>query len=65
MCYCDLPVSQIRADFERGTVPDEALTRGCCWAQVCRVRGWHPDAISDDDWRELCSRRGYLFSSGF
>jgi hypothetical protein len=60
MCYCDLLASQLLDDLKRGTVPAEALTRSCCWEEVCRVRQWNLGDISDDDWGELCTRRGHL-----
>ncbi len=61
MCYCNLPVERVRGDLERSMIPDDALTRDCCWEQICRVRGWYPKVITDDGWRELCAKRGYLF----
>jgi len=59
-CYCRLPDDGILDDIVRIGVPEEALVRICCWAQVCRVRVDHSTTVSDDVWRQLCARRGYL-----
>ena len=60
MCYCDSADDVIRRDLEDSSVPDDALVRPCCWEQICRVRGLHPNAIDAEPWRELCRKRSQL-----
>ena len=51
---------EILADLVRCSLPSEALTRNCCWTQVCRVRALNHTKIDADTWREVCHVRGYL-----
>jgi hypothetical protein len=60
MCYCAVSPQVILKDIESASVPDEALVQECCWATICRVRGWHLEAVDSEVWRDLCTKRGYL-----
>jgi len=51
---------QILADLLRCSLPSEALTRGCCWREICRVRGHNLHQVSQETWNEVCGIRGYL-----
>ncbi len=51
MCYCDKSEIEIRDDLERGSVPDEALVRSCCWSKICTVQG---SVLNDETWEEVC-----------
>ena len=50
---------EILADLIRCSLPPEALTRNCCWRQVCRVRALNHTRIDAETWREVCHVRGY------
>ncbi len=51
---------EILADLVRCSLPPEALTRNCCWKEICRVRASNQRLIDSDTWREVCHVRGYL-----
>lgn len=51
---------EILADLTRCSFPPSALTRNCCWREICRVRARNPKSIDKETWREICSIRGYL-----
>lgn len=61
-CYCESGIELIKFDLEHGTIPATALSKYCCWKQICRVRGGNPESIDRASWRELCRVRGYLLT---
>jgi hypothetical protein len=61
-CYCNAADFAILRDIDRGTIPEAALVRSCCWKRICRVRGRNFRAVRPDKWRELCAKRGYVFA---
>jgi len=50
----------ILEDLLRCSIPPEALTRNCCWTEICRVRGLNQNLVDQESWREVCRIRGYL-----
>lgn len=60
MCYCDKPEQEILGDLKRGSVPDEALLRSCCWRKIRQVRGNRFHEIDDGTWNTLCDKRVQL-----
>jgi hypothetical protein len=44
----------------RCSLPPEALTRNCCWKEICRVRALNQRLVDSETWREVCHVRGYL-----
>jgi hypothetical protein len=62
MCYCDSPEDQILLDIGRGSVPEDALVRACCWREICRTRGRNFDRVDADVWRQVCAKRGFLYA---
>lgn len=59
-CYCSVDGRTVLRDLRSGSVPDEALVYSCCWRHICRVRGLYFGEVSEETWREICQRRGYL-----
>ena len=59
-CYCKVRDAVVLHDLILGAVPDEALVYSCCWRHICRVRGLNFNQVSEEIWREICQRRGYL-----
>ncbi len=59
-CYCGSSEKDVLRDLVENSVPDTALVYSCCWRAICRVRGLFFNQVSEETWRELCSRRGYL-----
>jgi len=53
---------ELLADLQRCSLPPEALTRNCCWSEICRIRTFSHPAIDLDSWREICVTRGYLLA---
>ena len=53
---------ELLADLHRCSLPPEALTRNCCWSEICRLRAFSHPAIDADSWREICVTRGYLLA---
>ena len=53
---------EILADLQRCSLPPEALTRNCCWSEICRLRGLNPHIVDEQSWREICATRGYLLA---
>jgi hypothetical protein len=53
---------ELLADLNRCSLPPEALTRNCCWAEICRIRSLSHPSITAEDWREICVTRGSLLS---
>ena len=51
---------EILADLVRCSLPPEALTRNCCWKEICRVRALNQRLVDSETWREVCHVRGYL-----
>lgn len=49
-------------DLQRGSLLPEALTRNCCWSEICRLRVFSNPIIDADSWREICVTRGYLLA---
>jgi len=49
-------------DLQRGSLLPEALTRTCCWSEICRLRVFCTPVIDTDSWREVCVTRGYLLA---
>lgn len=70
-CYCDKSENEVLDDLRRGSVPDEALVRSCCYKWICKVRGTTRFGLAEsssdyeeeaEKWRELCKKRKYLFN---
>jgi len=61
-CYHRFPESIIFTDIQRGTVPEEALRKSCCWSKISEVRGKHRRKIGirSATWLDLCSRMGTI-----
>ena len=53
---------ELLADLQRCSLPPEALTRTCCWSEICRIRTFSHPPIDADSWREICATRGYLLA---
>jgi len=53
---------ELLADLQRCSLPAEALTRNCCWSEICRIRAMSQPPIDAESWREICARRGYLLA---
>jgi len=51
---------ELVADLQRFSLPAEALTRNCCWSEICRLRAMARPPIDAESWREICVTRGYL-----
>jgi len=48
------------ADMVRGSLPPDALTRNCCWREICRVRAQNSHRVDPQTWQDICHVRGYL-----
>jgi hypothetical protein len=59
-CYCQLTDETILDDLKRGSPPEDALVRTCCWKRICQVRGRYFNHVEAETWQEICSYRGYL-----
>jgi hypothetical protein len=53
---------ELLADLQRCSLPPEALTRNCCWTEICRIRALSHPPIDFESWREICVTRGYLLA---
>lgn len=53
---------ELLADLQRFSLPPEALTRNCCWSEICRIRALSRPSVDPDSWREICVTRGYLLA---
>ena len=53
---------ELALDLQRNSLPSEALTRTCCWTEICRIRGSIYPPIDHEAWREICVTRGYLLA---
>jgi len=53
---------ELLSDLQRCSLPPEALTRNCCWSEICRIRTLSRPPIDSESWRELCVTRGYLLA---
>jgi len=53
---------ELLADLHRCSLPAEALTRNCCWSEICRIRALSQPPIDGESWREICVTRGYLLA---
>ena len=53
---------ELLEDLQRCSLAPEALTRNCCWSEICRIRAFSHPAIEADSWREICVTRGYLLA---
>jgi hypothetical protein len=53
---------ELLADLGRCSLPSEALTRNCCWSEICRIRCLSQPPIDAESWREVCTTRGYLLA---
>lgn len=53
---------ELLADLQRCSLPPEALTRKCCWSEICRIRALSQPPIDAEAWREICVTRGYLLA---
>ena len=56
------PQEGLLLDLQRGSLLPEALTRNCCWSEICRLRVFSNPPIDEDSWREICVTRGYLLA---
>lgn len=61
-CYCESDMELIKFDLEHSSIPADALTKHCCWRQICRVRGCYPESIDRATWSELCRLRGLVLT---
>ncbi len=61
---CDhfLSDDDILSDLRNCSFTPDALTRTCCWTQICRIRGANPHVIASDSWTGICRIRGYLLA---
>lgn len=53
---------ELLSDLQRCSLPPEALTRNCCWSEICRIRALSQPPIDSESWREICVARGYLMA---
>jgi hypothetical protein len=53
---------ELATDLQRNSLPSEALTRNCCWTEICRIRASIYPPIDHESWREICVTRGYLLA---
>jgi len=53
---------ELLTDLHRCARPPEALTRNCCWSEICRIRALSQPPIEADSWRDICVTRGYLLA---
>jgi len=53
---------ELLADLQRFSLPPEALTRNCCWSEICRIRALIHPAIDAESWRDICVTRGCLLA---
>jgi hypothetical protein len=53
---------ELLTDLHRCSLPPEALTRNCCWSEICRIRALTQPPIEADSWRDICVTRGYLLA---
>lgn len=53
---------ELLSDLQRCSLPPEALTRNCCWSEICRIRALSHPPIDSESWREVCVTRGYLLA---
>lgn len=53
---------ELLADLQRLSLPAEALTRNCCWTEICRLKSRCRLPIDYEEWREICRTRGYLLA---
>jgi hypothetical protein len=53
---------ELLTDLQRCSLPAEALTRNCCWSEICRLRALSQPPINGESWREICVTRGYLLA---
>ncbi len=53
---------ELLSDLQRCSLPPEALTRNCCWSEICRIRALSHPPIDPESWREICVTRGYLLA---
>jgi hypothetical protein len=53
---------ELLSDLQRCSLPPEALTRNCCWTEICRIRALSHPPIDSESWREICVTRGYLLA---
>ncbi len=59
-CYCERPWYEIAKDLDKGTIPDSALIKKCCWKRICKINLSKVINLGRYDWKELCKRRGHL-----
>ena len=53
---------ELLADLQRCSLPPEALTRSCCWTEICRIRAQSRPPLDAESWREICVTRGYFLA---
>lgn len=53
---------ELLSDLQRCSLPPEALTRNCCWSEICRIRALSQPPLDAESWREICVTRGYLMA---
>lgn len=53
---------ELITDLQRSSLPSEALTRNCCWSEICRICALSQPPIDAESWREICVTRGYLLA---
>lgn len=53
---------ELLVDLHRCSLPPEALTRNCCWTEICRIRAMTRPPIDTQSWKEICVTRGYLLA---
>ena len=52
--------SDILTDLLNCSFHPDALTRNCCWREICRVRSTNHGVIDGETRSEICTMRGYL-----
>lgn len=53
---------ELLTNLQRCSLPPEALTRNCCWSEICRIRALSQPPIDEESWREICVTRGYFLA---
>jgi hypothetical protein len=59
-CYCNVPETRVLQDLIHNSVPDSAIMYTHCWRHIFRARGLYFNHVTEETWREICQRRGYL-----
>ncbi len=60
--YCGYSDQCILTDIIKGSIPMDAYVYGCCWREICRVRGLNLAEIDAETWRDTCRERGHAIT---